>query len=255
MPIHDWTRVSAGTFHDFHMAWIAEFRRALNGGLLPAGYYAQAEQVANRVIADVLTLEQVGESDQDRGALAEPSNPDEGGRGVAVADAPPRVALREVASEAMLLAARRRRLVIRHASGDRIIALIEIVSPGNKEKRAALEVFVDKAVGALDLGYHLMVIDLIPPGPFDPTGIHGAIWRRLGGNYEPPAGRPLTLAAYAAAGAVTCYVEPTAVGAELIPMPLFLDPGHYINVPLEATYLGAYEGVPQRWKRVIEAVA
>jgi hypothetical protein len=50
----------------------------------------------------------------------------------------------------------------------------------------------------------------------------------------------------------TCYVEPTSVGSELIPMPLFFDPEHYINVPLEATYLGAYEGVPRRWKRVIE---
>jgi hypothetical protein len=52
---------------------------------------------------------------------------------------------------------------------------------------------------------------------------------------------------------VNCYVEPTAVGAQLIPMPLFLDPEHYIYVPLEPTYLGAYEGVPGRWKRVVEA--
>jgi hypothetical protein len=50
-------------------------------------------------------------------------------------------------------------------------------------------------------------------------------------------------------------LEPTAAGSALIPMPLFLDPGHYINVPLEPTYLSAYEGVPQRWKRVIEAKA
>ena len=28
MPIHDWTRVKAGTFHDFHLAWIAEMRKA-----------------------------------------------------------------------------------------------------------------------------------------------------------------------------------------------------------------------------------
>jgi hypothetical protein len=35
-------------------------------------------------------------------------------------------------------------------------------------------------------------------------------------------------------------------------MPLFLTPERYVNVPLEETYLGAYEGVPQRWKRVIE---
>ncbi len=60
MPIHDWTRVSAGTFHDFHTAWIAELRRALNGGVLPEGYYAMAEQVANQVIPDVLTLQDLG---------------------------------------------------------------------------------------------------------------------------------------------------------------------------------------------------
>lgn len=253
MPLHDWTRVSAGTFHAFHVAWIAEIQRKLNGGLLPAGYYALAEQVSAQVIPDVLTL-------QDSDAPDLPSESDAAGRGsgaggVAVAEAPPRVAMRDVASEAMLLAAMRRRIVIRHTTGDRIVALLEIVSPGNKEKRAALESFVDKAVGALDSGYHLLIVDLFPPGPFDPTGIHGAIWRRLGGDYAPPPGKPLTLAAYVAAGAVICYVEPTSVGAELIPMPLFLDPGHYINVPLEETYLGAYEGVPQRWKRVIEGAA
>jgi hypothetical protein len=250
MPIHDWTRVSAGTFHAFHVAWIAELQRALNNGVLPKGYYALAEQVANQVIPDVLTLQDLDAGNWTGGADSQ----DESGSsaGVAVAEAPPRVALRDTVSDATLLAAKRRRLVIRHTTGDRIVALLEIVSPGNKEKRAALESFVDKAIGALDAGFHLLIIDLFPPGPFDPTGIHGAIWRHLGGDYDPPAGKPLTLAGYSAAGAVTCYVEPTSVGSELIPMPLFLDPEHYINVPLEATYQGAYEGVPRRWKRVIE---
>lgn len=252
MPIHDWTRVSVGTFHDFHVAWIAELRRALNGGLLPPGYYALAEQVANQIIPDVLALEEAPEDEED-GEHAEPSPGDSrGGVGLAIAATQPRVTLRDSIGEGMLLAAKRRRLVIRHASGDRIVALIEIISPGNKESRAALNQFVDKAVGALNTGYHLLLIDLFPPGPFDPAGIHGSVWQQLGGTYDPPPGRPLTLAAYAAAGIVTCYVEPTSVATELIPMPLFLDPGHYINVPLEATYLGAYEGVPGRWKRVIE---
>src|SRR5207247_6476085 len=58
MPVHDWNRVTAGTFHDFHLAWIAELRRTLNGGLLPQGYYALAEQVAGEIIPDVLTLQQ-----------------------------------------------------------------------------------------------------------------------------------------------------------------------------------------------------
>ncbi len=35
MPLHDWTRVDAGIFHDFHQAWNAQLRGALNGGLLP----------------------------------------------------------------------------------------------------------------------------------------------------------------------------------------------------------------------------
>ena len=37
-------------------------------------------------------------------------------------------------------------------------------------------------------------------------------------------------------------------------MPLFLRPGWYVNVPLEATYLTAYHGFPERWRRVVEAL-
>ncbi len=62
MPIHDWTRVDAGTFHDLHSAWIIHLKEALNGGVLPRSYYAMAEQHAGQVIADVLTL-QVGDGD------------------------------------------------------------------------------------------------------------------------------------------------------------------------------------------------
>src|SRR5205807_524185 len=56
MPVHDWTRVDAGTFHAFHTVWISEIMKALNAGLLPKGYYALAEQVATRMQTDVLTL-------------------------------------------------------------------------------------------------------------------------------------------------------------------------------------------------------
>jgi hypothetical protein len=44
MPIHDWTRVQAGTFHHFHCAWITHMAEALNEGILPAGFYVMAEQ-------------------------------------------------------------------------------------------------------------------------------------------------------------------------------------------------------------------
>jgi len=38
----------------------------------------------------------------------------------------------------------------------------------------------------------------------------------------------------------------------LLEMPLFLEPDLYVNVPLEATYLAAYRGVPLRWRRVLD---
>jgi hypothetical protein len=253
MPVHDWSRVAAGTFHAFHLAWIAEIQRVLNGGVLPRGYYALAEQVAGVVIPDVLTLQHTDEPDEpDR--LREAYN----GGAVAVlsvAQAPPRVRVTATSSDAAPLALRQRRIVIRHASGDRIVALIEIVSPGNKESGPMLRSFVEKAVAAMQTGYHLLILDLWPPGSFDPDGIHGAIWAEVGGRYEAPADQPLTLAAYAARGPgqITAYVEPLPVAIALPDMPLFLTPDEYVSVPLERTYLAAWEGVPERWRRVIEA--
>jgi hypothetical protein len=57
MPVHDWSQVFDGAFHDFHLAWIAELRNRLNSGLLPPDYYALAEQVAGPAVPDFLTLQ------------------------------------------------------------------------------------------------------------------------------------------------------------------------------------------------------
>jgi hypothetical protein len=151
---------------------------------------------------------------------------------------------------------KRRTIVIRHTSGDRIVALLEIVSPGNKSARHALRSFVEKAVEALYRDYHLLIIDLFPPGPRDPQGIHGAIWSEFSDAlFEQPPDEPLTLAAYSAGQKKRAYVETTAVGRELIEMPLFLEPEIYVNVPLEATYQAAFCGVPRRWRVVLEGPA
>src|SRR5437773_4101784 len=61
MPVHDWRRVSDGTFHDFHYSWVLEIKRALKRGLLPKGYYVMAEQFGGDLGApDVLTLQAAG---------------------------------------------------------------------------------------------------------------------------------------------------------------------------------------------------
>src|SRR5579871_6004324 len=58
MPLHDWTRVSDGTFRDFHYSWVLEIKRALMRGLLQKGYYVMAEQIGGDIGApDVLRLQ------------------------------------------------------------------------------------------------------------------------------------------------------------------------------------------------------
>jgi hypothetical protein len=243
MPAHDWTRVSSGVFHDFHLAWLAELRRALNGGLLPPGYYAMAEQIAGGVGPDVIALEA---PPQEGPAVAGPP-----GGGIALATRPPKTEL-HARAEGDVYAAKAKALVIRHSSNHRIVAMIEIVSPGNKSSRSALRAFVEKAAGVIRAGVHLLIVDLFPPGPRDPQGIHKAIWDELNESaFALPPDRPLTLAAYIGGPCPEAFVEPTAVGAALPPMPLFYLPDEYVPVPLEATYQAAWEAVPAFWRNVL----
>jgi hypothetical protein len=242
MAVHDWTRVSAGTFHDFHTVWMGALRTTLNDGLLPADCYAQCEQFAGDVGPDVLTLHS-----------GDPASDDAGGTVAVVAEAPPKVKF-TATTEMDLYSLKQRSLVIRHSSGDRIVALLEILSAGNKSSRQAFRAFVDKAVSALAHGYHLLLVDLQPPTKRDPQGIHGALWAEISDDsYLAPADKRLTLAAYSAGLLKTCYVTPIAVGDTLPDMPLFLTPADYVSVPLEATYDAAWRGVPKRWRRVLEA--
>lgn len=247
MPTHDWTRVTAGTFHAFHLAWIAELQRVLNKGTLPKGYYALAEQVSGGAVPDVLTLHG-GEP------LSPASDPDgTDGPGVAVAEAPPRVSLTAEGSEAALLGVRRRRIAIRHVTGDRVVAFVEVISPGNLSSRLAAEAFVEKAIDALKAGVHLLALELVPPTGVVPAGVCGLVFEwAIGRPYDPPIDRPLTLASFASSETITAYVEPTTVGRKLVEMPLFLAPGRYVNVPLEETYGAAYSSLPERWRTVIE---
>jgi hypothetical protein len=147
-----------------------------------------------------------------------------------------------------------RRLVVRHLSGHQVVAVIEIVSPSNKDRKQNVRELAEKVVRSLEAGIHVLVIDLLPPGPHDPQGIHGAVWTHFDtAGCEPPADGPLTLASYAWDGSEpSAYVEPVAVGQPLIDMPLFLTAQRYVNVPLEATYQTAYGGMPAFWREVLE---
>jgi hypothetical protein len=133
--------------------------------------------------------------------------------------------------------------------------LLEVVSPSNKDRARSIDDFAGKAASALRAGIHLLVLDLFPPGPNDPYGIHGVISQHLQRTdelYDLPADEPLTLAAYETGGSVEVYLEHLAVGAKLPDMPLFLQRERHVNVPLEATYEAAYGDMPAFWPDVLE---
>jgi hypothetical protein len=219
MPVHDWTRVDAGIFHNFHHTWIAEIKRALNRGLLPPEHYGLAEQTAGGLGPDVLTLQS-------------PTN----------------------GPEPDLYAAKAKAVAVRHKSNHQVIAIVEIVSPGNKNNRHGLRAFVGKAVEVLRAGVHLLIVDLFPPGPRDPQGIHKAVWDEFIENeFALPSDKPLTLAAYTGGPCPEAFVQPTAVGLSLREMPLFLTPDVYVPLPLEATYQSAWADVPSYWRDVLTA--
>jgi hypothetical protein len=243
--MHDWTRVEAGIFHAHHHEWISEISRALNGGLLPANYYALPEQVAAGFGPDVIIL-------QDQ----RPSENEPDGCGVATATAlQTRPQTRFMAeTEAEFYRRKKSAIAVRHVSGDRLVAMVEIISPGNKATRHAFQAFINKVCELLEHRIHLLLVDPFLPGPRDPNGIHAAIWQEVEeGSFELPADKPLTLVAYECDLTTRAYIEPVAVGDVLPDMPLFLEPNGCVKVPLEATYQTAFAVLPRRWQRVLEA--
>lgn len=228
MPMHDWTRVSAGMYHDFHQGWTIELRNGLNRGVLPDGYYAMADQRVQGPEPDVATF-----------LHANGPGPK---AGLAVLDAPPKV--RYQAKTETNAYARKANRVRVYDSDDRVVAVIEIVSSGNKDTRHAVRSFVGKAVEFLTQGVNVLLVDPFPPTIPAPDGLHLAIWGEvspapLGPN---PVGQPLTTAAFD--GVTSAYLEPFAVGDPVPTMPLFLGPGWYVNVPLEASYAASWESLP-----------
>jgi Protein of unknown function (DUF4058) len=226
MPIHDWTRVDAGLFHDFHQDWTIELRRTLNGGLLPPGYSALTDQRIGGPIPDVLTLsrrskdgERIAELDED------------------------------------IYARRANRIKIQHRHGE-VVAVIEIVSPGNKSSEGALRAFVRKSAELIWNGVHLLVIDLFPPSERDPDGIHAAIWDEIGGpSVELPADKNLTVVSYRAIPTKAAFVEPVAVGDDMPEVPLCYSEYDHIQLPLERTYRASWAAFPHDFKEMLEPAA
>jgi hypothetical protein len=240
MPLHDWSRIPAGLFHDFHQTWSIQIKLALNSGILPKGISALVEQRSGPRESDVLAIESLGRPRSDF--------VDDGG----VATSVPPVTRFVGRSSKQIYAARANRIVVKHRLG-RTIAVIEIVLPGNKDSRAALREFVEKVIDYLRAGIHVLVIDLFPPSQRDPTGMHKAIWDEIEErDFAFPDGKDRILASYETGEVQAYYVEPIGVGDILPQMPLFLRNGWQVPVPLESTYLATWNTSPEEFRVAVE---
>lgn len=237
MPMHDWTRVVAGIYHAFHHGWVSDIGRTLNR-TLPEGYYALPEQQAAGFGPDILALQ---------------TRPADGSGGAATATRPRPKTKVTVETDGEFFLRKKGSLAIRHVSGDRVVAVVEIVTPGNKNSAHGFKSFIDTAVELPTAGVHLLIPDPFPPGKRDPFGVHAAVVEALGTDdgFRLDAAEPLAVVAYECAASVRGYLNPLAVGDALPDMPAFLEPGVCIDVPLDATYTAAWDAVPKRWRDVV----
>ncbi len=234
MPLHDWTRVPSGLFHDFHQTWSIQIKTALNGGILPKGISAMVEQRTGAREPDVLAIER-------RGNLPRAEFATDGG----VATLAPPVTRFVDRTTNQIYATRANRIVIKHHLG-RTIAVIEIVSPGNKDSRAAYSDF-------LHAGIHVLLIDLFPPTKRDPFGLHKVDWDVFEEkDFALPVGKDRTLASYETGKIHACYVETIGVGDTLPDMPLFLANSWHVPVPLESTYRTTWDASPEDFRVAVE---
>lgn len=245
MPLHDWTRVEAEIFHDFHLAWNAGLQKNLNCSGLLVDSYAIIEQHSGRSLKDIL----LGITNEPARWLKQPTD----NRSILLAaTSPPEGAAQILESSVSAL---RRTLAIRDNGTHRVIALLEIVSPANKDRGEHVEEFAIKMITALERGVHVLVVDLFPPGVYDPNGIHGEIRQRLvplDDSFELSRDEPQTSVSYVAGSPTRVYLNQMSVGGAIPEMPLFLSRERYVNAPLEATYNAAYQGMPKSWRDVLE---
>ena len=254
MPIHDWTRVPDSVFHSFHGGWITALADALNEGVLPDGFYAAGEKQMPGVEPDVLTFVR-GPAGKGGGNAA----PAATGPGVvSVLNRPPAVAVVErMAVTDGATTIRQDSVAVRRSGDDRMVAVVELVSAGNKSSRTRTDAFLGKLVGLVGAGVHVLIVDLYPPTTTAPRGLHAAAWARLTGQEATAptngatngaAAADLVQASYLADSPPRAFVQPTRVGGDLARMPLFLTTENYVEVPLAETYAERFRKFPRPWR-------
>ncbi len=250
-----------------HLAWTGALRTELNEGTLPDPFFALAEPVTGVEITfpdddpsppedwrrepDMLAAvgrEATATAAAGNGTahFARPA------AGVATEEAPHRFSRVEQAGPRPV----RRRITVRHPVGDRVVAIVEFASPGNRDAVHKVMHFARTVAAALDAGIHCVLIDPFPPTRSAPDGLHGAVMAELDADVGRDPDRPLTFVGDRAGGEANdaeAVVEPRAVGESVPTVPLFLDPSWFLPLDLAPSYAAAFRGCPKPVREVLAA--
>src|SRR5579883_1050235 len=218
-------------WESFHVNWAGAIADVLNESLLPEGYFAEEHaQLGPRVEIDVATFEQ-----------AQPSARPDSATAILPTRvwAPPAPALVVPAAfpEAFEV------LVFESEGGTRLVAAIELVSPGNKDRAGERQAFAIKSASYLCRGISLIVIDIVTSRR---ANLHNEIMRVLGHEdaFAMPAETVLYGVAYRpivrdAQEQIEAWPSPLAIGGPLPVLPLALNAELALPIDLETTYTAA----------------
>lgn len=228
-------------WESFHARWAGAIADELNEKLLPAGYYAEEQVHVGRLEIDVAAFE-----GGTRNAGSNRPPVDRAGNGAGVATMPAAVAWSPPAPDLLLPAVfpdSIEVLVYSGEAGPTLVAAIELVSPGNKDREETRRAFAAKCAAYLQRGIGLVVVDTVTSRQ---ANLYGDVIRSIG--LPDAAARlpddPLYAAAFRPvlrddAPLIETWHRPLAIGQPLPTLPLAIDKGIVLPLDLELTYTDA----------------
>ncbi|HWG42376.1 MAG TPA: DUF4058 family protein [Gemmataceae bacterium] len=222
-PLHGW--------ESFHARWAVALADTFNS-LLPQRYLAEVQiHIGTHVEADVAEFE------LSPSIYGEETNGSEGGVAVQVQTWAPPVATQTVG---IVFPDDIEVQVFDLRDGKRLVAVIELISPSNKDRAETRRAFAAKCVAYLQRGIGLIVVDIVTSRS---GNLHHEVLEILGqaeGSVL-PADAELYAVAYRPAhrantNQLDLWPVPLALGQSLPLLPLALRGAFFVPVDLEATY-------------------
>jgi hypothetical protein len=220
-------------WESFHAQWAASIANQLNSNALPPDYFAEVQvHVGSRVEIDIATME---------GPVGE--RPVAGGAG-SVATLPSRTWAPPAATFAMpaIYPDSLEVLIYSTEGGATVVAAVELVSPGNKDRHEYRQAFAAKCLTYLQQGIGLVIVDVVTTRR---ANLHNELVDLLGiGQQYYMSPEPLYAVSYRPIRRDTdertdVWPISLSLGAPLPLLPLGLDKAVCVPLDLEPAYAEA----------------